>query len=115
MKNSLLSLARKFRKNQTPTEFKIWSKLRGRRLLNYKFYRQVTIGNYIVDFCCRKKKLIIEIDGGGHNYPNQIKKDIIRDKFLKNQGYKVLHIWSNQVENNMDGVLERIMKQLERD
>ena len=93
---------------------KMWARLRGRKLINYKFYRQFQIGNYIVDFCCRKKRLIIEIDGGGHNYPNQINKDIIRDEFLMNQGYKVIRIWSNEVDNNIDGVLEKIIRELER-
>ncbi len=93
----------------------MWSILRNKKLSNYKFYRQFPIGKYIVDFCCRSEKIIIEIDGGGHNYPKQAAEDIIRDDFLKSRDYKVIRIWSNEVENNIDGVVERIITKLEKE
>jgi len=53
------------------------------------------------------------IDGGGHDYPEQIKKDTMRDKYLKQQGFRVLRIWSSEVESNIEGVLDSILKVLE--
>ncbi|MQY71751.1 MAG: DUF559 domain-containing protein [Candidatus Stahlbacteria bacterium] len=55
------------RERQTTTEAKIWTCLRNRRLLGAKFKRQHPIGRYIVDFYCHGAKLVVEIDGGGHN------------------------------------------------
>jgi len=57
----------KLRKNQTPHGDKLWYFLRDKRFDGFKFVRQYPIGRYITDFCCRQKKLIIELDGGQHN------------------------------------------------
>lgn len=62
----MLERARSFRKNMTDAESKIWYYLRDRRLNGYKFVREHVIGVYIVDFICRAKKFIVEIDGGQH-------------------------------------------------
>ena len=82
--------------------------MRAKRFANLKFRRQYPINNYIVDFCCPAKKLIIELDGGGHNEDTQIKKDQARDTFFKNQGFKVLRVWNTELIDNQDGVLEKI-------
>ncbi len=58
--------ARSLRKQETPQEVKVWARLRSRQFLGYKFRRQVPIGQYVVDFYCAEKKIIIEIDGGHH-------------------------------------------------
>ena len=62
-----LKNAKEMRSNMTPAETKMWRILRGKRFQGLKFKRQVLIGNYIVDFLCENKKIIIEIDGGQHN------------------------------------------------
>lgn len=92
----------------TPFEEKLWIYLRGRRFNNLKFRRQVAIGNYIVDFVCKDEKLIIELDGSGHLENTQEKHDNIRDKYLKDLGYKIIRIYNNEIENNIEGVLEYI-------
>ena len=56
------------------------------------------------------KKLIIELDGGGHNEEYKIKADKIRDEYLKNQGFKILRIWNNEIDNNLEGVYEKIIE-----
>jgi len=68
------------------------------------------IGRYIVDFINFEKKLIIEVEGGQHSIYR--KRDIIRDKYLKKEGYRVLRFWDNEVLNNIEGVLEVIMQNL---
>ena len=62
MENNI-SNARELRKNMTPQERKMWNLLRNHNFYGYEIRRQYTIGNYIVDFVCRSKKIIIEIDG----------------------------------------------------
>ena len=86
----------------------LWKYLRDRRLQGLKFRRQEPIGKYIVDFICYEKKLIIECDGGQHKL--QAAKDELRDKWLKEQGYKVLRFWDNEVLQNIEGVLEAIIQ-----
>ena len=70
------------------------------------FRRQHAIGNYIVDFCSPKHKLIIELDGSQHL--EQEEYDLERTKYLKEQGYQVIRFWNHQVLNDMDGVIQAI-------
>lgn len=109
-----IKISRILRKNQTPHEIKLWSLLRGRRFENFKFVRQYAIGKYIVDFCCRKGKLIIELDGGQHNEDKNIKNDQLRDKSLINRGYRILRVWNNELDENLEGVLDKVYELLKR-
>ena len=58
--------ARQLRQNSTDAERRLWSRLRGRRFSAYKFRRQAPVGEYIADFICYERRLIIELDGGQH-------------------------------------------------
>lgn len=109
----ITNLARKLRKTLTTQERKLWYLLRSRRFYNYKFRRQFVIGKFIADFCCYKNKLIIEIDGGQHNQPENVVKDIAREKYLNNLGYKVFRVWNNEINDNLEGVAEKILDILE--
>ena len=102
--------AKKLRRNQTEQEVKLWRLLRNRRLAGHKFRRQVLLGDYIVDFCCFQKKLIIELDGGHHDDSINREKDLKRDKYFADQGYKILRIWNSELDNNLDGVFGRRLK-----
>ena len=112
MKNQrLVPNSKNLRTNLTDAEQKIWRHIRQRQLNNLKFRRQQIIGNYIVDFICFEKKLIIEIDGGQHTDENDRK----RTNFLEKEGYKILRFWNNDVLNNIEGVLEKIFIDLNED
>jgi very-short-patch-repair endonuclease len=109
-KKKLLNFSKKLRKNMTDAEKHLWKYLRNRQLEGYKFRRQQVIEDYIVDFVNFEKKLIIELDGGQHNiYKN---RDIIRDRRLKELGYKVIRFWDNDVLTNIEGVLEKIREEI---
>lgn len=107
-----INRARELRKNSTEQEQKLWKLLRDRQLKNYKFRRQYPIGEYIVDFICREKHLIIEIDGGQHNTETNIAYDNQRTVFLESKGYKVIRFWNNDVDNNIEGVYITIVNVL---
>ena len=94
----------------TIAETKLWFALRDRRLGGFKFVRQEAIGSYIVDFVCREKKLIIEVDGGQHAGNT---RDRVRDRALTADGYHVLRFWNSDVLNNRNGVLSLILAKLE--
>jgi very-short-patch-repair endonuclease len=102
--------ARKLRQNQTPQEQKMWNLLRGKQFQGIKFVRQYPIENYIADFACRSKKLIIEIDGGQHNEDKNIIYDDKRTKFLESLGYKIIRFWNNEIDDNLEGVYERLLE-----
>lgn len=100
--------ARNLRKNMTDAEVKLWQYLRGDQL-DVRFRRQYSIPPYIVDFCCPKRHLIIEVDGGQHN---ENLKDQERDTILKSKGYTVLRFWNNDVMENIEGVVTTIQQSL---
>ena len=101
-------IARKLRNNLTDAEKNLWYTLRAEQL-GFKFRRQAQIGNYFVDFVCYEKKLIIEIDGGQH-FESEIDAD--RDEWLSTQGFTVLRFWNNEVLENRDSVVEKVLAHL---
>ena len=113
-KNPLTSLAKELRKKSTDTERTLWKYLRAKRMDGIKFRRQQPLGNYIVDFVCFERKIIIELDGGQHAQTGQREKDKERDRWLEKQGYYILRFWDNEVLNNtrevMDVIWERCRK-----
>jgi len=98
------------RKSATPQEIILWSRLRNNQL-GYKFRRQHSIGKYIVDFYCSERNLVIEIDGSQH-IEVQRDYDAERDNYLKKLEFKVLRFWDNEVNNNLEGVLLKIIEDL---
>lgn len=100
------------RYNQTIAENTLWMKLRSRQILGNKFYRQYSIGPYITDFYCPKKRLVIEIDGSGHTGEENQIYDRERTEYFVSQDIKVMRFWNNEVTGNIEGVLERIVEEL---
>src|SRR5690349_5452508 len=98
--------AKELHRNMTPAESKLWKHLRAHQMGNIHFRNQHAIGNYIVDFCAPRKKLIIELDGSQHLEQEEYDKD--RTGFLESKGYRVLRFWNNDVMNNIDEVLQLI-------
>ena len=109
-----LNNAKQMRSNMTKEEVKLWNILRAKRFYGYKFKRQVLIGNYIVDFLCLEKMLIIEIDGGQHNANENKQNDELRTIYLTEKGYRVIRFWNNEVWDNIEGVCSVIKTELEQ-
>ena len=107
-REALTSRAQELRRMPTEEEKRLWHILRARSM-GVKFRRQAVIGRFIVDFACFEKKLIIEVDGGQHC---QNMKDILRDQWLKSQGFEVMRFWNNDILGNLDGVFEMIEARL---
>ena len=108
MRKKYVKLTKKLRKSMTDAERKLWRFLKNKNL-GVKFRRQEPIGNYIVDFVCYERRLIIEIDGGQHC---ESKEDRIRDDWLEKKGFKVLRFWNNEVLGNIEGVMEMIKENI---
>jgi very-short-patch-repair endonuclease len=108
----LKKLSQQLRLNMTDAEKLLWSKVRRKQLKGYQFYRQRTIGDYIVDFYCPRANLIIELDGGQHYTEEGMHKDTIRDVYMEGQGYNVLRFSDRELFENLKGVIERIYEVL---
>jgi very-short-patch-repair endonuclease len=101
--------ARRMRHDSTGAEAKMWHVLRNRRLVGFKFRRQVPFRNYILDFVCFQPKIVIEIDGSQHA---SSETDNVRDALLREEGFRVVRYWNNDVLQRSDSVLEDIFAHL---
>jgi very-short-patch-repair endonuclease len=101
----LRNFSRRLRHNATEAEQTLWRLLRDRRLTDFKFRRQVPIGPYIADFVCYEAKLVVELDGSQHAGS---RRDAVRDSWFADNGYRVLRIWNNELNDNRPGVLDAI-------
>ena len=99
---------RELRRNQTDAEKALWAHLRNKQFLGMKFFRQYSIGPYILDFYCPNIKLAVELDGGQHNQCENKKYDAVRSEYLKSQGIEVIRFWDNEVLLDIESVLSEI-------
>src|SRR5438128_1331470 len=102
--------AQQLRREMSRTEWRIWYRLRGRRLLGRKFRRQVPIGPYFADFACLEARLVVEVDGEHHG--DQLVHDARRDRWLGEMGFRVLRFWVAELDENIEGVIETIAEAL---
>jgi very-short-patch-repair endonuclease len=105
---NLKHTARTLRKNMTEAERRLWWILRHRHL-GWKFRRQVPLGPYILDFVSFEQRVVIEVDGEQHL---DSREDAIRDSWLRQQGFKVLHFWNKDVLATPEGIMATIQAEL---
>lgn len=98
------------RKNQTPQEIILWSKLRNNQT-KQKWRRQVSVGPYIADFYCSKKLLVVELDGAQHLDNKEYDKE--REKYFSSLGIRTIRFWNNEINTNIESVIKIIMETIE--
>jgi very-short-patch-repair endonuclease len=98
------TLAQKLRADPTPAEVRLWNLIRPFRTGGYHFRKQVPLGPYIVDFACLHANLVIEVDGDTHFTAAGARRDIERDRYLRDRGLSVLRFTNDDVNGNSDGV-----------
>ncbi|MDI6045342.1 UvrD-helicase domain-containing protein [Flavobacterium yafengii] len=108
----LIEKAKEMRKQPTHAEKVLWMELKSKSLKGYKFRQQHLIDDFIVDFVCLSKKLVVEVDGDYHFTEEQIELDINRTQTLIKLGYKVIRFTNEQVIKNISEVLKRIKEEL---
>ena len=91
-------------------EVYLWTYLKGKQLLGYKFRRQFSFGKYITDFYCPKIKLAIEVDGESHILIKDTEYDRLRQKEIEALGIKFLRFNNEEMYDDMEAVLEKIKK-----
>ncbi|MCQ2293914.1 MAG: endonuclease domain-containing protein [Bacteroidaceae bacterium] len=103
--------AREMRSRMTLAEEYLWNEIRAKRL-GVTFRRQHPIGDYIADFACLACKLVIEVDGGVHQEPEQKEHDTIRTLDLERLGYRVIRFTNEEVLTALPDVVSRIRNYL---
>ena len=106
------SRAKRLRNSMTEAERILWSRIRNNRLNGYKFRRQHPIGQYIADFYCHGKRLIVEVDGMIHNQSQASENDENRTAELERFGIKVIRVTNEEIIEDIDKVLNNILNEL---
>jgi very-short-patch-repair endonuclease len=100
--------ARQLRRNATYPEKMLWNALKNRQLANLKFRRQHPLGKLVLDFYCEEQKLCLELDGDSHR--DRAQYDCERQTWIEGQGIRVLRFGNDDVLENLESVLESILK-----
>lgn len=108
---AMFEAARDLRRRQTPAEARLWGLLRGGQL-GPRFRRQHVIEGYVVDFCCTRQRLVIEVDGGVHDSPEAIAEDDLRSERLNHLGFRVIRFSNDIVIHDPDRVVAEIRAML---
>lgn len=103
-----MGFARTLRQQSTWAARTLWQLLRNRQFASVKFRRQHPVGPYVLNFYCASAKLALELDDGVHGEPAQRQHDEEKDRYLRDQGIRVIRIWNIELKENRDGVLESI-------
>lgn len=104
--------AKRMRNQPTEAEKLLWNGLSAKNLDGFKFRRQHIIGEYIADFICLKKNLIVEVDGSIHQLPENRKSDAERTAWLEKEGYNIIRFSNDEVLTNLEEVLQKIHTKL---
>jgi very-short-patch-repair endonuclease len=105
--------ARSLRRNKSSAEARLWQALRKRALSQHKFVRQEPVGPYFADFCCRERKLIIELDGATHSTDAELEHDARRTRFFESQNYRVIRFTNADVYDDIESVTNTILAALD--
>jgi very-short-patch-repair endonuclease len=96
----------------TKPEVALWQVLR-QRPQGLKFRRQHAIGPYVVDFCCVNRRLVVEVDGAVHGMGTQPQRDVERDRFITENGYRVLRVSAARILADVEGTAAAIVARAE--
>ena len=111
--NNSLKLRRKgLRKKETSAEKRLWAFLRNKKFNNLKFYRQYSIGGYILDFYCPKIRLAVELDGDQHKEKESVLCDKTRSDYLDLLNIRTIRFWNYEILKNTKEVLTRIKQKI---
>ena len=100
--------ARELRYDMSNTERRVWYRLRRRQVGGFKFRRQLSIGPYFADFTCLQARLVIEVDGEGHEEETDQRKTA----YLESQGFRVMRIPARNVDDSLDAIIDEIANKL---
>jgi len=100
------SFVRSLRLNPTEAERLLWRQLRGRKVGDLRFRRQVRLGPYVVDFVSLPARLVVEVDGPSHEFTTDA--DERRTRWLESRGFRVIRFTNDQIADRLPDVVETI-------
>ena len=100
--------AKRLRRSMTRAETLLWRQLKAHRLCGLGFRRQAPMGNYIADFVSHSCRLVVEVDGEGHDFQSSVDYDSRRDAWFASHGYRVLRFTNQEVMKSLEGVVVTI-------
>lgn len=103
---------RMLRKNMPKAEVVLWSKLKDKGLYGYKFRRQYSVREFVIDFYCPELKLAIEVDGDSHFIEGAEERDRERQRIIESYGITFLRFTNTEVYESLDGVMEKIVERM---
>ena len=105
----MLERAKKLRREMTPAEKILWKQLKANRLQGLHFRRQQVVHGYYPDFYCHQHELIVELDGGIHEFQKEY--DAEREAYLISLGFRIIRFKNEDVIKNLKGVLQKIVEE----
>lgn len=111
-RNKYLERRSYLRRNATNAERILWEQFRDRRFWGLRFRRQHGIGLYIVDFYCKEKRLVVEVDGDSHSTLHQREYDRVRTAWLNSMCLRVIRFANDEVEENLERVLIMLKREV---
>jgi len=111
---SLKERRRELRNHQTLAEKILWEYISKNKIKRLRFLRQYGIGRYVIDFYCPKIRLGIELDGNAHKEEENKLYDRDREKFLGNLDIEIIRFWNDDVLNNSENVLDKLLNKIEQ-
>jgi len=106
--NAYTARRKALRRSLSKAEAVMWIHLSRKQMNGFKFRRQYSVNQYVIDFYCPDLKLAVEIDGDSHYRLSSLEYDDKRQKFIESFGIKFLRFTNDDVYNNIDGVLQII-------
>ncbi len=103
--SSKAQFAQRLRDRMTPSEKKLWQRLR-KNQLGHRFTRQKIISGWIADFHCSARNLVVEVDGGYHKFRR--KQDAVRDFVIARHGIRTIRIMNEEIAADLDAVVAKI-------
>jgi len=107
--SEMYARSKELRREMTSAETILWKELKANKLNGLHFRRQQIIDRFIVDFYCHQHELVVEVDGGIHDL--QKEHDAERETYLIARGFRILRFRNEEVENNLQGVLRKILSE----
>jgi very-short-patch-repair endonuclease len=104
--------ARRFRKQMSRAEARMWDYLRTLKGEGFHFRRQVQLGPSYADFACHHARVVIEIDGDTHFTHDGVEHDLTRNSYLFGRGFRVIRYTNTDVLQNIDGVVTHLLSRL---
>jgi len=108
----MLERAKKLRREMTPAEKILWKELKANRLQGLHFRRQQIVHGYYPDFYCHQHELIVELDGGIHEFQKEY--DAEREAYLRSLGFRIIRFKNEEIQKDLKTVLQRIVKECNR-